>query len=56
MDQVMNGDKVRMTDLRVGETYDVTVISVEADGKVIVQRDDTKHHYRVGLGFLTARR
>jgi hypothetical protein len=56
MEQVMSGDRLRMTDLRVGETYDVTVEAVEGDGRVIVRRDDNGNRYRVHVGFLSLRR
>jgi hypothetical protein len=49
------GDKLTMTDLRVGRSYPVTVESVDADGKATVQRDDTGARYRVHIGFLTTR-
>jgi hypothetical protein len=56
MDEVIVGNKLRMTDLRRGEQHDVTVIAVDGDGRVLVQRDDNGAQYRVGTGFLSLRR
>jgi hypothetical protein len=54
--EVHRGDQLTMTDLRVGESYPVTVESVDADGKATVVRDDNGARYRVGIGFLTVRK
>lgn len=56
MEQVMIGDKLRMTDLRRGETHDVTVEAVDGDGMVIVQRDSDGQRWRCHTGFLSLRR
>lgn len=50
------GDKLNMTDLRVAETYPVTVVGRSTDRKFIVQRDDNGAKYNVDRGFLTVRR
>lgn len=52
---VNRGDRLRMTDLRAGRTDDVTVESVDADGKAIVRRDADGARFRVHVGFLTTR-